>query len=220
VQFGLLGSHSRLHGSSSYRVPWIFEDAYPGEDAKCSAVLRDCVNRKLSLMPYLLRVALEANQRGLPVMRAMLVEFPDDQNVWNVDTQYMLGEGLMVAPVFEREGGVRFYVPRTEGGGVWRSWFEKGKTYEGGRWYEENHGFESLPLLIRPGAVVAVNHELKSFEGDVLDGLELVVNGPLEGDVKVEIVEAKDVGKVSRTVTVTNELDAKGMEGVKVTRWE
>jgi alpha-D-xyloside xylohydrolase len=172
-------------------------------------------------MPYLLRVAREANQRGTPVMRAMLLEFPADENVWTVDTQYMFGDALLVAPVFDRDGWVRFYVPWVDGvKGSWRSWLDPEKVYESGRWYEEQHGFESLPLLVRPGAVVAVNHKLKEFDGDVLDGLELVVNGPLEDDVEVEIVEAKSVGKISRTLTVTKQGEVKGFEGVMVTQWQ
>lgn len=220
VQFGLLSSHSRLHGSSSYRVPWMFEEKYPGEDEKCSKVLRECVDRKLSLLPYLLRVAAEAAAKGTPVMRALLLEFPDDENAWSVDTQYMLGDELLVAPVFDAEGWVKFYVPKTENGGQWRSWFDGKKTYEGGQWYEEQHGFDSLPLLVRPGGVVAVNHQLKDFEGDVLNGLEVVVNGPLKDDKEIQIVEAKSVERVSKTITVGKDLTVKGAENVGVKRLE
>jgi alpha-D-xyloside xylohydrolase len=212
VQFGLLSSHSRLHGSSSYRVPWIFEEKFPGEDKKCSKVLRDCVNRKLSLMPYLLRIAAEAGERGTPVMRAMLLEFPDDENVWNVDTQYMLGDQLLVAPVFDAGGLVKFYVPTTAQSGVWRSWLDEKKTYEGGKWYEEQHDFDSLPLLVQPGGIVPVNHKLKAFDGDVLDGLEVIVNGPLDMDKDVQVVEATGVQKVSKTFTVGKNLSITGIE--------
>jgi alpha-D-xyloside xylohydrolase len=201
VQFGLLSSHSRLHGSSSYRVPWIYEGK-DGDD--CSAVLRECVRRKLSLMPYLLRVALEANRRGTPVMRAMFVEFPDDVNAWQCDAQYMLGANLLVAPVFSGEGEVTFYVPLTgvTSGAQWRSWFDYGKTYEEGRWYTESHPFETLPLLVRPGTVTAVNPQLKRPDGEYLDGLELLVNGPLGVETKVEIVDAKATDAIAMTLRV------------------
>jgi alpha-D-xyloside xylohydrolase len=135
VQFGLLSSHSRLHGSSSYRVPWMFEEKYPGEDVKCSRVLRESVKRKMALMPYLLRQGLEANQKGTPVLRPLLLEFPKDVNAWHIDTQYMLGSDLMVAPVLDGSGWVQFYVPVTGSEeAMWRSWFNPGKTYEEGRW--------------------------------------------------------------------------------------
>lgn len=135
VQFGLLSSHSRLHGSSSYRVPWMFEDKYPGEDELCSRVLRESVERKTALMPYLLRQGLEANRKGTPVMRPLLLEFPEDVNVWNIDAQYMLGSELMVAPVLDESGWVQFYIPITGSkDSKWRWWFDPSKTYEEGRW--------------------------------------------------------------------------------------
>jgi alpha-D-xyloside xylohydrolase len=201
VQFGLLSSHSRLHGSSSYRVPWIYE----GEEGnQCSRVLRDCVMRKLSLMPYLLRCALESKEKGTPVMRAMLLEFPEDHNVWNVDAQFMLGPNLLVAPVFGEDGEVTFYVPRTglKTSAKWRSWFDHTKTYEEGMWYTETHGFDTLPLLIRPETITPICPGLSTPDGDVLKSLELLDNGPLTNPVTVEIVEPQDVGKVAASLTI------------------
>jgi alpha-D-xyloside xylohydrolase len=211
VQFGLLSSHSRLHGSGSYRVPWI----YGGEEGEeCSKVLREMTKLKIGLTPYLLRAGLEANQIGLPVLRAMILEFEDDLNTHGLDTQYMLGSELMVAPVFD-EKEVSFYVPRTEEGGVWRSWFDHKKTYEGGKWYVEEHGFDTLPVLVRPGGVVPFNSKMQTPGSDVMDGLELRVNGLTEGR-EIGIVEAKDVGKVAKTVKISPGLKVEGVEGVNV----
>ncbi|KAL2817372.1 glycosyl hydrolases family 31-domain-containing protein [Aspergillus granulosus] len=199
VQFGLLSSHSRLHGSSSFRVPWIY-----GED--CSDVLRDCVKRKILLTPYLLAEALTGSREGVPLMRAMFLEFPDDLNTYSIDTQYMFGGNLLVAPVFSDEGTVTFYVPRTveeeRGDGKWISWFDHSKTYEGGRWYTETHGFETLPILVRPGSVTPLNPKLEAPEGNALDGLEVLVNGRLSGEVQVEIIDPAATHEVLKIVTV------------------
>lgn len=198
VQFGLLSSHSRLHGSSSFRVPWIY-----GED--CSAVLRDCVKRKILLTPYLLQAALDGNRNGTPLMRAMFLEFPDDLNTYTIDTQYMFGSNLLVAPVFSEEGTVTFYVPRSEDdqNGNWVSWFDHKKTYEPGRWYTETHGFETLPILIRPGSVTPINPKLKDPQGDAFDGLELLVNGKISRETEVEIVDPSATHNVLQTIKVT-----------------
>ncbi len=102
--FGLLSSHSRLHGASSYRVPWLF-------DEEAVDVLRYFTRLKLSLMPYLYRAAVQAHQEGTPVLRAMLLEFPDDPACDTLDRQYMLGDDLLVAPVFSADGVVDYYVP-------------------------------------------------------------------------------------------------------------
>lgn len=197
VQFGLLSSHSRLHGSSSFRVPWIY-----GED--CSAVLRDCVKRKILLTPYLLQAALDGHRNGTPLMRAMFLEFPEDLNTYTIDTQYMFGSNLLVAPVFSEEGTVTFYVPRSEDdkNGNWVSWFDHKKTYEPGRWYTETHGFDTLPILIRPGSVTPINPKLKDPQGDAFDGLELLVNGNIRREVEVEVVDPSETHNVLQTVKV------------------
>ncbi|KAL4799997.1 glycosyl hydrolases family 31-domain-containing protein [Aspergillus venezuelensis] len=223
VQFGLLSSHSRLHGSSSFRVPWIY-----GED--CSGVLRDCAKRKINLTPYLLSEALQGHNSGAPLMRPMFVEFPGDLNTWALDTQYMFGSNLLVAPVFCDEGTVTFYVPRTfeddekeEQLGSWISWFDHAKTYKAGRWYTETHGFETLPILIRPGSVTPVNYKLEKPEDDPWDGLEVIVNGYLGGDggeIKVEIVDPERTAEVLGVVRVGlrgEEVDVsvEGVEGEK-----
>lgn len=222
VQFGAWSSHTRLHGSSSYRVPWIYEEKdYPGEAEACSKVLRESIVRKISLMPYLLRIALEASQTGTPVMRAMLLEFGEtDPNSWNLDTQYMFGPDLLVAPVFSGDGEVSFYIPRTGGDGTskWRSWFDQKKTYEEGQWYTETHTFDTLPIIVRPGAVVAFNPSLATPDGDLISGLQVLVNGPLAADKNVEIVEVADVNKVSKTFVVTKDLKADGIELVDLTK--
>lgn len=144
LAFGLLSSHSRLHGSSSYRVPWAFDD-------EAVEVTRLFTRLKLSLMPYLSQVGRRAHTEGLPVMRPMVLEFPDDRGAAAVDTQYMLGEHLLVAPVFSAEGDVDVYVPE----GTWTSWLT-GEQVVGPRWVRERHGFDSVPLYVRPGTVLPV----------------------------------------------------------------
>src|SRR5699024_8852041 len=117
------------------------------------------------------------HKEGTPLMRPLFLEFPEDLNTYAVDTAYMFGGGLLVAPVFSEDGEMTFYVPRdetAERGGKWVSWFDHNKVYEGGKWYTETHGFDTLPLLIRPGAAVLVNGKLKSPMDDPVDGLEAV----------------------------------------------
>ncbi len=113
VAFGPLSSHSRLHGSESYRVPWHFDD-------EAVAVTREFARLKNSLMPYLWGAAVEAHRRGIPVMRAMVLEFPEDRTCGWLDRQYMLGPDLLVAPVFSEDGQVDVYVPD----GAWRSFLD------------------------------------------------------------------------------------------------
>ncbi|MCS3841791.1 alpha-xylosidase [Microbacterium sp. AK031] len=142
LAFGLLSSHSRLHGSSSFRVPWVF-------DEESVDVTRLFTNLKMRLMPYLAGVAEQAHTEGIPMMRPMVLEFPDDRSGFDADTQYMLGDALLVAPVFTAEGDVEYYLPA----GSWTSLLD-GEVAEGSRWPTENHDYRGLPLRVRPGTVL------------------------------------------------------------------
>jgi alpha-D-xyloside xylohydrolase len=88
----------------------------------------------------------EVTEKGLPMMRPMLLAFPDDPTSWFLDQQYMLGSDLLVAPVFSDSGDVTFYLPA----GKWRNYFTD-ENVDGGRWLREIHGFTSLPLYVREG---------------------------------------------------------------------
>jgi len=144
IAFGLLSSHSRLHGSGSPRVPWVFDD-------EAVDVLRLFTKLKLSLMPYLMATASAVSSDGTPMMRPMFLEFPDDPTCSFADRQYMLGSDLLVAPVMNADGVVTFYLPA----GVWTHCLT-GETVVGGRWPTQTHAFDSLPLYVRPGAVIPV----------------------------------------------------------------
>ena len=142
VQFGLLSSHSRLHGSSSYRVPWLF-------DEESVDVVRSFSRLKNRLMPYLMEASMQAHEHGTPLMRPMMMEFPDDPACDTLDRQYMLGDSLLVAPVFRKDGTVTFYLPN----GKWTHLLD-GHVVQGGRWVQEKYDFMSLPLFVRSGAVL------------------------------------------------------------------
>jgi len=139
LAFGLLSSHSRLHGNESVRVPWSI-------DEEAVDVTRTFANLKKKLHPYLVATMREVSEKGLPMMRPMLLEFPEDPTAWFLDQQYMLGSDLLVAPVFSAEGNVTFYLPA----GKWRNYLNN-KEEDGGRWITESHDFHSLPLYIRIG---------------------------------------------------------------------
>ena len=139
VAFGLLSSHSRLHGSGSYRVPWNY-------DEEACDVLRFFVKLKLRLMPYLKELEAEAHESGIPMMRPMHMEFPADPACEYLDRQYMLGSRLLVAPVFSPDGRQRFYLPE----GNWQHLLS-GEKAAGGRWLEGEYGYFDLPLYVREG---------------------------------------------------------------------
>ncbi len=185
--FGLLSSHSRLHGAGSYRVPWLF-------DEEAVDVLRFFTKLKCRLMPYLFGAALEARDTGAPTMRAMMLAYPDDPACDTLDRQYLLGDALLVAPVFTSEGMVDYYLPA----GRWTH-FLSGEVVEGGRWVRERHDYLSLPLMARPNSVIPVGALDDRPDYDYADGVTLHIFEPEDGGVARAIIPSVD-GSVSLRV--------------------
>ena len=174
--FGLLSSHSRLHGSTSYRVPWAY-------DEEAVDVVRFFAELKASLMPYLYRNAVETSKTGIPMMRSMVLEFPEDRNVSYLATQYMLGDSLLTAPIFNEDSMANYYLPE----GRWTNYLT-GEEREGGRWYTEKHGYLSIPLYVKEGSIVAVGAENKKAVYDYADNVTFRVYALADGKTANTVV--------------------------------
>ncbi len=121
------------------------------------------------------------------MMRPLFVEFPEDPTAWNIDTQYMLGPNLMVAPVFNAEGTVQFYVPE----GNWYGIIDR-KTRTGPKYFTETHDFMSLPLLLKPGGAVVMgnpsrSHGRKLAVYDYTSDFTVLVNPPSKERMEIEV---------------------------------
>ena len=141
--FGLMSSHSRLHGSTSYRVPWVY-------DEEAVDVVRYFTKVKARLMPYLFRNSIETAKTGVPMMRSMVLEFTEDRNCAYLDKQYMFGDSLLVAPIFNKESRAIYYLPE----GTWTHYLT-GEVKEGGRWYEEPCDYLNIPVFAKEGSLIA-----------------------------------------------------------------
>jgi alpha-D-xyloside xylohydrolase len=134
-------------------------------------------------------------------MRAMLLEFPDDPACDTLDRPYLLGESLLVAPVFSRDNVVEYYVPE----GRWTKYLT-GEVAEGPRWVRETHGFLSVPLLVRPNTVLPVGAREDRPDYDFADG------------VTFQVYQSKDGRSVVPTFQVTrrgNEIRAEATNAAK-----
>jgi alpha-D-xyloside xylohydrolase len=167
--FGLLSSHSRLHGSDSYRVPWNF-------DEESCEVLRFFTELKCRLMPYLFNHAVDAAREGIPLMRPMALEYPEDPACAGLDRQYLLGDSLLVAPIFSEDGTVSYYVPE----GRWTN-ILNGEVLEGGKWRRERHGYQSLPLLARPHSIIPLGDNPRQPDYDYARGVCFHIFAPEPG---------------------------------------
>ena len=192
IQFGLLSSHSRLHGSSFYRVPWLV-------DEESCDVLRVFTRLKHRLMPYLYAKAIQAAETGVPVMRSMMMEHPHDPACMPLDRQYHLGEALLVAPVFDETGEVDFYLPE----GNWTHLLSN-HVRAGGRWFRETHDFMGLPVYVAANTVLPWGAEEERPDYDFARGTTLRVFGLDDGATAPFAVAGLD-GRIAARGTVTRQ---------------
>lgn len=180
VAFGLLSSHSRLHGSSSYRVPWVYDD-------EAVDVVRFFTRLKARLMPYLYKTAVETSVTGVPTMRSMVLEYTEDRTCHYVDKQYMLGDNLLVAPIFNDQSMAEYYLPK----GTWTNFFT-GEEKEGCGWFTEKHSYLSIPLMVKENSIIALGAHDDKPDYDYGDGVELRIYALKDGKTAEAIVYGMD----------------------------
>ncbi len=159
AQAGIMCSHTRFHGLGE-REPWVY-----GEEAE--DIVRKWLDWRYQLIPYLQSCALEASQTGMPVMRSMVLAFPDDRIAWQFDQQYMLGGSLLVAPVLVPGGKTRYYLPA----GRWYDIFNK-KWVEGHGLFEHEVPLETIPIFGREGTILPLGPTVQ-HTGELKAGLDV-----------------------------------------------
>ena len=197
VAFGLLSSHSRLHGSSSYRVPWVY-------DEEAVDVVRFFTRLKAKMMPYIYSFSVYTSKTGIPTMRAMVMEFPEDKTCHYLDKQYMLGDNLLVAPIFNDESLAEYYLPA----GKWTNFFTD-EVVEGGKWISEKHSYLSIPLMVKPNSIVVLGNtderpdydyeqdaEIRIYELEENKVAKAIVYGQ-DNEIKIEVEAVKTGDKIT-----------------------
>ena len=140
LPFGFLSSHTRAHGAPPTE-PWLISESF-------TDAFRACAEMKYKLMPYVYAQAKDCSERGLPMVRALLVEFPHDAGAWLVEDEYMFGSQMLVAPLMESGNERTVYLPK----GKWID-YQNGKVYEGGY---QNIQAGKIPaiILVRDGSLI------------------------------------------------------------------
>jgi len=182
LPFGFLSSHTRAHGAPPTE-PWLISESF-------TDAFRRCAEMKYALMPYVYAQAKDCSNRGLPMLRALFVEFPHDAGAWLVEDEYMFGSQILVAPLMESGTSRTCYLPQ----GKWID-YQTGKVYEGG--YQHIAAGE-IPciILVRDGSLIPhvpvaqstdkidwSKMELKAYKADA-DVCEGLVFKPGDADVQ------------------------------------
>ena len=140
LPFGFLSSHTRAHGAPPTE-PWLISESF-------TKAFRECAEMKYKLMPYVYAQAKDCSERGLPMVRALLVEFPKDPGAWLVEDEYMFGSQILVAPLMERGDERTVYLPK----GKWID-YQSGQVYAGG-YQTIRAGKIPAVILVRDGSLI------------------------------------------------------------------
>ena len=187
LPFGMLSSHSRAHGIPP-KEPWEY-----GEDF--TAAFRRASELKYRLMPYVYAQAKDASERGLPMVRALFVEYPDDPGSWAIEDEYLLGSDLLVAPLVETGSSRRaVYLPP----GGWID-YQTGTRYPSG-WQTIAAGEIPVVLLVREGAAIPHIALAQSTSRMDWSRLELIVFAPAARQAQALVFVPGD--QAARTITV------------------
>ncbi len=170
-------------------------------------MLRRFAKLKNALMPYLYVQAIEARTTGLPLLRAMFVEFPDDRVCQTLDLQYMLRDTLLVAPIFNEVGRADFYVPKERWVGLL-----DGKVTDGPMWFTESFDYLHLPRLVSEDRVVLVGREDR-LDYDWKAVLKIVVGYYKKRTLEVSVPGFERPGEMDVVVKIS---EIRGSERFKV----
>ena len=168
MQYSVLMSHIRIHGSG-VRELYKF-----GED--CVRICKEYLQLRYRLLPYLWGSSYQCCETGLPITRALVIDYQDDPNVWNIEDQYLSGDYLMVAPIYTPDNKRMVYFPE----GVWTDW-HTGERIQGGIWKEIYADIETLPLYVKEGAIIPLGPVMNYVGEKEIDEIELRIY-PFEKD--------------------------------------
>ena len=145
IQLGAFNPLSRIHHEGNNAVePWLF-----GEETERNA--KAAIELKYSLLPYIYTYAREAHELGLPIMRPMVMEFPMDTETYSLDTQFMFGEEMLVAPVVKKSARSRnLYLPE----GTWIDFNDKKSEFSGEQWMTVDAPLSKIPIFVRKGSII------------------------------------------------------------------
>lgn len=159
LPFGFLSSHTRAHGAPPTE-PWLISESF-------TKAFRECAELKYRLMPYVYAQAKDCSNCGLPMVRALFVEYPDDPGAWLVEDEYLFGSQILVAPLMESGDSRDCYLPK----GKWID-YQGGEVYNGG-WQKIKAGRIPAVILVRDGSLIPVVPVAQSTDKIEWDKMEL-----------------------------------------------
>ena len=191
TQLTIFQSHIRYHGNPPrYREPWNYEP-------NTQEIVRNFLNLRYQLIPYLYTESQVAAGQGLPMLRHLAIEF-DDPNVYNIEDQFLCGRNLLVAPILTQNNTRRIYIPA----GTWFDYWT-GEKYTGPQWISQTHDLESIPVFVRAGTILPLGPAVQCTDELTGDWLLLKIYPDGKGTASYQVLDKKL--KVEITANIENE---------------
>ena len=190
TQLSIFQSHLRFHGNPpQYKEPWNF-------GPETQNIIRDYLNLRYRLIPYLFTETQVAAVGGLPVLRHLVIDYQDDPNVYNIEDQFMCGRNILVAPILTKNSSRKIYIPQ----GAWVDYWT-GERITGSRWIEREAEIRAIPFYIRGGTILPLAKLVQSTGALSYDDMDLIVCPDDNGDSAYEIRED------GRTVSINAKIE-------------
>lgn len=174
VQNGIFQPRFSIHSCNTDNTvtePWMFPSY--------TEYIREAIQLRYRLVPYLYSLLFEASTEGSPIMRPLVYEFQNDHNVLENSFDFMMGSSLLVANILDKGAKTRrVYLPT---GATWFDWYTK-ERYEGGQTIELEVSLGSIPMFIRSGAIIPISEELTNIHTDVVETLHLLLEPSQEAE--------------------------------------
>lgn len=178
TQISIFQSHIRFHGAPPrYREPWNFHK-------ETQDIVRRLLNLRYRLIPYIYSESHIAASAGLPLLRALVLDFQNGRTVYNIEDQFMCGRNILVTPVLSRSETRDIYIPA----GIWYD-FQTGKKYSGPTWIRETCDIRRIPFYIRGGSILPLGKEVQNTEEIKREDLTLMIYPDENGHSEYEIVD-------------------------------
>lgn len=176
VQFGMFSPVAMVFGMDhpSYKEPWNY-----GEEAFENFKKYDHLRYKL--IPYIYSNAYSMYKTGSPLMKALVLEYQNDQNVYNIDDQYLFGEDLMICPVVVKGAKTRtVYLPE----GTWFDYWT-GERYDGKQYIHVTTPLDHMPIFAKAGAIIPMQPSMNYIDEKPTDTITLDIFPSANGHFQI-----------------------------------
>lgn len=192
LQVALLSANAVINSWYLENPPWLQYDTeknnagvFLSDSIEMENSVRKLINTRMQLIPYIYTAFAQYNQKGIPVFRPLVMDWPEDERVWEISDEYLIGDNLLVAPLLGDSSSRKIYFPK----GRWYN-FNTNEVYEGGKSYEIEIGFDEMPLFVKDGTILPLAAPVQY----VSDNMCFDITCNVYGDVKSSFLLYEDDG--------------------------